>query len=241
MTPFRPIRQMRVSEEVAEQIKESIMQGSFKPGDRLPAERDLANEFGVSRTAVRQALSSLQNTGFIVTKQGSGGGAFITDLTFDHLVSTYLDLFLSDKISIPELYEVRLLVEPEAARAAARNVTAKFARRLQAALEKERIFPDNLSADIDRKTAVHFLLAEMCGNRFLESLIRTVMGLSRRVIEVIGPDPHEIHPPGLHDPIVEAVLKKDPEAAFEAMRNHAVEFGKVLVKAEKAYREKNAR
>ncbi len=140
MTRFKPIRQMRVSDEVAEQLKESIQQGYFKAGDKLPAERELADEFGVSRVAVRQALSALQNTGFVVIRQGAGGGAFITDLTFDHLVTTYLDLFLANKISIPELYQVRLLVEPEVARAAAGNVTAKYARRLEAALEKEKVF-----------------------------------------------------------------------------------------------------
>jgi DNA-binding FadR family transcriptional regulator len=231
---------MRVSEEVAEQLKQSILQGYFKAGDRLPAERDLADEFGVSRTAVRQALSSLQNTGFVMTRQGSGGGAFITDLTFDHLVTTYLDLFLANKISIPELYQVRLLVEPEVARGAAANVTARYARRLEVAMEKEKMFPDSLSADIDRKTAVHFILAEMCGNRFLESIVRSVMGLSRRIVEVLAPDPVEIHPAGLHEPIVRAVLDKDPDQAFAKMREHAISFGEVLMKLEKAFRSKNS-
>lgn len=240
MNRFKPIRQMRVSEEVAEQLKESILQGYFKAGDRLPSERELADEFAVSRTAVRQALSSLQNTGFIMTRQGSGGGAFITDLTFEHLVTTYLDLFLANKISIPELYQVRLLVEPEVARGAAANVTAKYARRLEIAMEKEKMFPDSLSADIDRKTAVHFILAEMCGNRFLESIVRSVMGLSRRIVEVLAPDPIEIHPSGLHEPIVRAVLKKDPDQAFAMMRQHATSFGEVLMNLEKAFRSKNS-
>ena len=103
MPPFKPIKQLRVSEEVAEQLKQSILPGHFKSGEKLPAERDLAEEFQVSRVAIREALRKLENAGFIVTRQGATGGAYVTDLTFEYLVSAFLDLFLADKISIPEL------------------------------------------------------------------------------------------------------------------------------------------
>ena len=137
MSRFRPIRQLRVSEEVAEQLKQSILLGHFKAGDKLPSERDLAEEFQVSRVAVREALRSLENTGFIETRQGATGGAFVTDLTFEHLVSAFVDLFLAEKISAPELYQVRLLVEPEVARLAALNVTPEYTERLLEALKAE--------------------------------------------------------------------------------------------------------
>jgi len=90
MTSFRPIRQLRVSGEVTEQLKQSILLGNFKTGDRLPSERDLAEQFQVSRVAVREALRALENSGFITTRQGVTGGAFVTDLTFEHLVNAFL-------------------------------------------------------------------------------------------------------------------------------------------------------
>jgi GntR family transcriptional repressor for pyruvate dehydrogenase complex len=113
---FKPVKQSRVSEEVAVQLKQSILLGYFKPGEKLPPERDLAEQFQVSRVATREALRKLEHAGFIVTRQGATGGAYVTDLNFEYLVNAFLDLFLADKISIPELYHVRLLIEPEVAR-----------------------------------------------------------------------------------------------------------------------------
>ena len=95
MPNFKPIKQTRVSEEVAEQLKETILNGQFKAGDRLPSERDLAEAFQVSRVAIREALRSLENSGFIITRQGATGGAFVTDLTFSSLSKAFVDLFLS--------------------------------------------------------------------------------------------------------------------------------------------------
>jgi GntR family transcriptional regulator, transcriptional repressor for pyruvate dehydrogenase complex len=236
---FKPIRQFRVSGEVAEQLKHSILVGQFKAGDRLPSERELAEQFQVSRVAIREALRALENSGFITTRQGVTGGAFVTDLTFEHLVNAFLDLFMADKISIPELYQVRLLVEPEVARLAAQRVTAEYAERLKARLKEEEEPTTSLAEDLDKKTAVHFILAEMCGNRFLEGLVRSVMGLTRRTIEAAHPDqPPYLHPAGMHRPVIEAVLAKDPDGAAEAMRKHALDFGKRLVKMERSYRKK---
>src|SRR4030042_2729017 len=98
MAIFRPIRQLRVSEEIISQPKQSILLGHFKPGDKLPAERDLADEFRVSRVAIREALRALENAGFLVTRQGPNGGVYVTDLTFEYLANAFLDLFLTDTI-----------------------------------------------------------------------------------------------------------------------------------------------
>ena len=92
MPRFRPIRPSRISEEVTEQLKRSILFGDFKAGDKLPPERLLAGEFQVSRVAVREALRTLENSGFIVTRQGASGGAYVTDLSFAHLADAFLDL-----------------------------------------------------------------------------------------------------------------------------------------------------
>lgn len=238
MPKFKPIKQMRVSEEVAGQLKESIMVGHFKAGDRLPSERDLADDFQVSRVAIREALRSLENSGFIITRQGATGGAYVTDLTFKHLSNAFVDLFLSEKISIPELYRVRLLIEPEVARLAAGHINSHYTKRLKEVLEAEEQPIQSLDEDFERKTAFHFTLAEMCGNRFFEALIGSLMELTRRVIQVGDPDFHFIHPAGMHRPIVEAVLAGNPAKAALAMKKHAIEFGKILLEKEKTFRQK---
>jgi len=240
MPSFKPIRQLRVSEEVAGQLKQSIHLGHFKAGDKLPAERDLAEEFKVSRVAVREALRRLENSGFITTRQGATGGAYVTDLTFEYLANAFLDLFLADKISIPELHRVRLLIEPEIARLAALAIRPEYAQRLEKALQSEELPTSSLPEDIKMKTAVHYILAEMCSNRFFEAIIRSSMKLTHRLIEVVNPNPYTLHPAGLHRPIIEAVLSGDPEAAFLAMKKHAIEFGEILMNMEDTYREKKS-
>ena len=240
MRTFKPIRQFRVSEEVADQLKQSILLGNFNTGDKLPAERDLAEEFQVSRVAIREALRKLENSGFIVTRQGATGGAYVVDLTFEYLVSAFLDLFLADKISIPELRQVRLIIEPEVARLAAPRVTPEYAQRLKHSLEAEELRISSLSEDMEKKQKVHIILAEMSRNRILEAVVRSLMGLTRRAVEAAEADPRFMHPSGMHRPIVEAVLAGDAEAAAAAMKKHSIEFGENLMKMEKAYREKKA-
>jgi DNA-binding FadR family transcriptional regulator len=240
MPRFEPIRQFRVSEEVTERIKRAILLGEFKAGDKLPSERDLAKQFQVSRVAIREALRKLEHSGFIVIRQGATGGTYVTDLTFEYLTDAFLDLFLSDKIGIPELYQVRLFLEPEIARLAALAITPGYAQRLKEALQNEELPATSLWEDIQMTTAVHYILAEMCGNRFFEAIIRSSMKLTHRLIEVVNPNPYTLHPAGMHRPIVEAVLRGDPEAASLAMRKHAIEFGEILMNMEDTYRAKKS-
>ncbi len=240
MAIFRPIRQLRVSEEIIAQLKQSILLGHFKPGDKLPAERDLAEEFRVSRVVIREALRALENSGFLVTRQGANGGAYVTDLNFENLAKTFLDLFMANKISIREMHQMRILVEPEVARLAASRITPEFAQQLKDSLEAEELPIPSLPVDVERKQRVHFILAEMCGNRFFEALVRSAVGLTRNLVEAVGPDPRYMHPAGMHRPIVEAVLSGDPEAACSTMREHSIEFGQILIKMEKTYREKKS-
>ena len=241
MAIFKPIRQLRVFEEIVTQLKESILTGRFKTGDKLPTERELVEEFQVSRVAIREALRTLENSGFIVTRQGASGGAYVTDLSFEFLANAFVDLFLADKISIPELHRVRLIMEPEIAKLAALAITPEYAHQLKKALEAEETPAASLSEDIKIKTLVHYILAEMCGNRFLEAIVRSAMKLTHTLIQMVNPaPPYAMHPAGMHRPIVEAVLTGDPEASSIAMYKHTLEFGEILIKMEKAYREKKS-
>jgi DNA-binding FadR family transcriptional regulator len=151
-----------------------------------------------------------------------------------------LDLFLADKISIPEMHQLRLLIEPEVARLAASNITPKYAQQLKEALDIEELPISSLSVDIDRKQRIHFILAEMCRNRFFEALMRTLLGLTKEVVEAVNPDPDYVHPKGMHRSVVDAVIAGNPDAAAGVMRKHTLDFGKNFIKMEKTYREKNS-
>jgi DNA-binding FadR family transcriptional regulator len=238
MLDFKPIRQARVSDEVFNQLKEAILSSDFKAGDKLPPERDLAEQFQVSRIAIREAVRALENSGFVEIRQGVTGGTFVTDLTFEQMAGACLDLFLANKISIHELHQVRILIEPEVARLATINATPESKKRLLEAFEAENPPKETVREDVALGTKVHFILAEMCGNRFLEAIVNSVINMNANIIEELNPNPPNIiHPPGFHGPVVEAVTNGDPEAAAEAMRNHAIAFYDNLIRLEKEYRE----
>jgi GntR family transcriptional regulator, transcriptional repressor for pyruvate dehydrogenase complex len=219
-TVYKLVRSSRLYEQIVQQIEESIVQGKLKPGDQLPAERELAQRFGVSRTAVREAVKALREKGLV--EAYSGRGTFITDGT-TQAVRQSLDLMV--KIGQPEgfshLAEVRAILEPEiAARAATRIQESELAtmREAVAAMDAAGQDPDAyIEADLD----FHLALAEGAANPLILSLLDSIVGLLReqrlRIFEVSGgPERGQIH----HKKILEAVERHDSAAARKAMRDH---------------------
>ncbi|MBW2610476.1 MAG: FadR family transcriptional regulator [Deltaproteobacteria bacterium] len=236
MQNFKPIKQPRISAEVFEKLKEAILLGHFRSGDKLPSERDLAGQFLVSRVAIREAIIGLENFGFVAIRQGAAGGVYVTDLTFERLENSFLDFFLAGKISIPELLQVRIFIESEVARLAALNITKESSELLVKAFENEAPKGANLEEENAKGTKVHYTLAKICGNRFFEVMVNSLVKLSSKIILTVRPDNDVIHPSGMHRPIVEAVLSGKADIAAEAMRKHTTEFGENLKKMEKEYR-----
>ncbi len=236
---FRPIKQVRISEEVTEQLKQAILLGQFRAGDKLPAERVLAERFQVSRLSIREAIRKLESFGFVTTRHGVNGGVYVTDLTFENLVNAFLHLFLAGRVSIRQLIQVRLFVEPEVARLAASGITSDYAERLRQALESEKDMSPSALERFDTIAQVHQLLAEMSGNPFLEGIVVSVLNLTLRYVQIADINYEEFHTADMHVPVVEAVSAGNGEAAFTAMRQHVAELGEILLRMEDAYLKKD--
>ncbi len=217
---YKLVRTSRLYEQIVQQIEESIVKGTLKPGDQLPAERELAQRFGVSRTAVREAVKALREKGLV--EAYSGRGTFITDGT-TQAVRQSLDLMV--KIGQPEgsthLAEVRAILEPEiAALAATRIQEAELATMREAVAIMDRAGQDPdayIEADLD----FHLALAEGAANPLILSLLDSIVGLLReqrlRIFKVPGgPERGQVH----HKRILEAVEQRDAEAARDTMRAH---------------------
>ena len=217
---YKQIRAARLYEQIVQQIEESIVKGALKAGDQLPAERELAQRFGVSRTAVREAVKALREKGLV--EAYSGRGTFITDGT-TQAVRQSLDLMV--KIGQPEgsthLAEVRSILEPEiAALAAVRIQEPELAtmREAVSVMDRAQQDPDAyIEADLD----FHLALAEGADNPLILSLLDSIVGLLReqrlRIFKVAGgPERGQIH----HKQILEAVEQHSAEKAREAMRAH---------------------
>lgn len=240
MSYFKPIKQSRVSEEVLSQLKEAILLGKFKSGQKIPSERELTKAFQVSRGVVREAIRALEITGFVVLRQGPAGGAFVTDISFDHIGNAFLDLFLANKVSIPELAHVRYYIEPEVSRLAAANANKHDMKRLIEAQKAEFLSVTTTSARITQFQKVHIIIAEMCGNRFFEAITKSMMRLTYEIVETVDPDHEALHMPGEHRSIVDSIIETDPKAAASAMAEHLEIFCANLIKTEKIYRQKVA-
>jgi GntR family transcriptional repressor for pyruvate dehydrogenase complex len=217
---YKLVRTSRLYEQIVQQIEESIVSGTLKPGDQLPAERELAQRFGVSRTAVREAVKALREKGLV--EAYSGRGTFITDGT-NQAVSKSLDLMV--KIGQPEgsthLAEVRALLEPGIAGLAATRIQdSELAtmREAVAVMDRSSNDPDAyIEADLD----FHLALAEGAANPLILSLLDSIVGLLReqrlRIFKVPGgPERGQIH----HKRILQAVERHDAKDAREAMRDH---------------------
>jgi GntR family transcriptional regulator, transcriptional repressor for pyruvate dehydrogenase complex len=216
---YKLVRTSRLYEQIVQQIEDSIVKGVLKPGDQLPAERDLAQRFGVSRTAVREAVKALREKGLV--EAFSGRGTFITDGT-THAVRQSLDLMVKmGPDGSTHLAEVRTILEPEiAALAALRIQESELAtmREAVAIMDRSGQDPDAyIEADLD----FHLALAEGADNPLILSLLDSIVGLLReqrlRIFKVPGgPDRGQVH----HKRILEAVERRDSEQARAAMRAH---------------------
>lgn len=217
---YKLVRTSRLYEQIVQQIEDSIVSGSLKPGDQLPAERDLAQRFGVSRTAVREAVKALREKGLV--EAYSGRGTFITDGT-NQAVRQSLDLLV--KIGQPDgsahLAEVRAILEPEIAALAATRIQdteLTTMREAVATMDRSGQDPDAyIEADLD----FHLALAEGAANPLILSLLDSIVGLLReqrlRIFKVPGgAERGQLH----HKRILEAVERHDAHGAREAMRTH---------------------
>ncbi len=217
---YRTVRTSRLFEQIVQQVEESILNGQLKPGDQLPAERDLAQRFGVSRTAVREAVKTLREKGLV--EAYSGRGTFVTDGTSQAMRQS-LDLLVrvNQQEGSLHLAELRQVLEPEVAARAATRIDEQLLatmREAVAIMDRNLHYPDAyVEADLD----FHLALAEAVGNPIILSLQDSIVGLlreqRRRIFKVDGgPERGQFH----HKRILAAVESRDPEAAREAMRAH---------------------
>jgi GntR family transcriptional repressor for pyruvate dehydrogenase complex len=207
-------------EQIVQQIEESVLSGSLKPGDQLPAERDLAQRLGVSRTAVREAVKTLREKGLV--EAYSGRGTFITDGTSQAARQSFdLMVKIGQQEGSPHLAELRLILEPGIAGLAAvrmKEEDVAAMREAFAVMDREKNDPAAyIEADLD----FHLALAEAAANPLILSLIDSIVGLLReqriKIFNVAGgPQRGQFH----HKRILEAVERRDPEMARKAMHAH---------------------
>jgi GntR family transcriptional repressor for pyruvate dehydrogenase complex len=231
---YKVVRSSRLYEQIVQQVEESIRKGAMKPGDQLPPERELAQQFGVSRTAVREAVKALREKGHVEAYPGRG--TFITDGT-SRAIKQSLDRMI--RIGQPEgpgfLAEVREILEPEIASLAAVRADAQGIAAMREPITVMDEARNDSDAFIEADLDFHLALAEAAANPLILSLIDSIVGLLReqrmRIFLVEGgPERGQYH----HKRILEAVEHHDPVGAREAMKAHLRQVRKDSQKAPKS-------
>ena len=217
---YTAIHSARLYEQIVEQIEASILRGDLKPGEQLPAERELAQRFGVSRTAVREAIKALREKGLV--QPFSGRGTFVTNgksqamrQSFDMLVK------VGGEESFSHLAELRAILEPDIAALAAERGEEQHFAAMREAVAKMDTARDDADSFIEADLDFHLSLAEAAGNPLILSLIDSIVGLLREQRTGIffvegGPERGQHH----HKKILEAVVSRSAESARAAMRAH---------------------
>jgi GntR family transcriptional regulator, transcriptional repressor for pyruvate dehydrogenase complex len=217
---YKTVRSSRLYEQIVKQIEDSVLKGILKPGDQLPAERELAEQFGVSRTAVREAIKALSEKGLV--ESYSGRGTFITNGT-SHAMRQSLDLIMriGQAEGSAQLAEVRDILEPEIAALAALRAEDQHLESLREAVNVMDASKHEADAFIEADLDFHLALAEAAANPLILSLIDSIVGLLReqrmRIFQTEGgPERGQYH----HRRILKAVENRDPEKARQCMRAH---------------------
>jgi GntR family transcriptional regulator, transcriptional repressor for pyruvate dehydrogenase complex len=181
-TTFIPIKQQRLSEEVYRQLKEAILGGHYKPGDRLPSEKLFRESFGVGRPVIREALRFLENSGLISVKPGSGGGAFVQKIDSSILFNTFEGIVKLDGISMEELHEARLALEMAALPLIMERIGKADIEALEANLREVRA---NVKKGIrgKRNLAFHVLLFKASRNQLLIKIGEALFALMDKLLD----------------------------------------------------------
>jgi GntR family transcriptional repressor for pyruvate dehydrogenase complex len=217
---YKVVQASRLYEQIVQQIEESILTGERSEGSQLPAERDLAKQFGVSRTAVREAIKALQEKGLVDAFPGRG--TFVTNGTSNSM-RRYLDRII--KSGEPDgwayVVEMREILEPEIATLAAARATDQDLATMREAVEVMDDAGRDSDVFIEADLDFHLALAEAAGNPIVLSLIDSIVGLLReqrlRIFRIAGgPQRGQDH----HRRILEAIERHDAPGARAAMQAH---------------------
>jgi DNA-binding FadR family transcriptional regulator len=224
------VRRPHLAEHIARSLSEEIASGRLQPGDRLPTEQFLSQNFGVSRNVVREGIATLRARGLIESRQGVG--VFVSTapqspepLSPSPRASTPV---LDSDNTIRNMFEVRAVLESQAAALTASNMTPSKLKTIQAAVLRMQYEGEPTLETVNADLDFHRAVAAASGNDYLETMIRTVLEPMRALITMTfarrGPVyrniPHAAR--GEHEELVRAFIDRDARAARQVMGQHIV-------------------
>ena len=227
--------------QVAEAIKSWVVEQGLQPGDRLPSEPDMIDRFRMSKGTIREAMRLLQAQGLVATKTGPGGGSFVGEVTTDRAHALLANYFYFKNVSIDDIYQIRVALEPENAAALAGRLTSDQVTQLREIMERYKQ-PAETAAEERRQhidsLLFHAKLAEFSENALLGFIIGFLAEILTEltVYKRLYTEPnHELWRQGRDHQIslIDALGKGDRERARAVMLEH-MEMARRLMEDQQA-------
>ena len=227
-TPFNSLGRKKAYEEVADQIRERILGRKLQLLERLPAERDLAQQFGVSRVVIREAIRTLELNGLLTVKKGAKGGIFVANDFNRPITDSIVNLLAGGEATLENLFEVRQLVEPYAASRAAVVGSEEDFKRMAVILAAAEL--ENAQGGSIRSLNIEFhqLVIRTCRNPILSVVGETVLILlAERLKDIPGLETPDVLM-GMHQELLAAMRQRQPEKAEKIMAKDIQTVGERL-------------
>ncbi len=214
-------REEPLSHKIEMQIRNAIRQNLFRPGDKLPGELELAQKFGVSRTAVREALRILSGRGLVNIQRGSG--VYISEIDVSSVVDPFYQLLemKCGQVSQLHLIRVRKFIEPEIARLAAIHCDDDDVAFLKENYAEMAGRAEKPEAMIDIDIQFHFRLSESTRNPIIPVIMQPIFQLLHKFIQATY---KQSHAPDLalenHQKLLDCMKTRDAERAYQVMKTH---------------------
>ena len=207
-----------LSERINSQISDAIISGELKPGDRLPPERELADQFGVSRTVVRDAIKMLSGRGVLQVRRGAGIFVATAEETAMGRLANVLPL---QGAGLRDLFDVRKVLEAQGAEWAAQRRSAHHVERLRSIVDDARRHAEDLNVLSERDAQFHVAVAEASQNLVLVRVMFTLLDLleaaRRESLSIPGRPELSL---SQHENVLGEIEARDPEKARRAMLEH---------------------
>lgn len=230
---FETARQSKTTDIIIEKIRAAILEGKLQPGDRLPPEKELGDQFGVSKQTMRESLRALEHLGLIVLKKGSGGGAFIVEVQREVATQSLANYLYFKNLTIENLSELRRILEPHAARCAAERMSPDNHETLLTINQatREGIETQDWAQVTRYEIEFHTLIADQTDNPILVLILDFVETLLDDFKKILQPDTDFMNAVlTSHETIYDAIARRDGDAASTEMLKHVLEVDEYLAR-----------
>ena len=219
-------RTHKISDQIIEQIRNAILSGRFKPGDKVASEKELMSEFGVSKATLREALRVLEGMGLVEIRKGIAGGVFIAEVDMRTTIHGIINFLHFKTVSIKDITMIRYLLEPPVAQIAASRIQPEDIVKLETMITENPVLPDTI---VSREIGFHRYLARMTENPILilvMDFIDNILNDVKFQLDLGAEFYHKVAK--AHQAILDCLKQRDGVGARREIVNDLLEVGNHL-------------